>query len=298
MKKLVVKPQIKKYCIGMILLICVFSLLAFLNSSSSLKDVKEYYRVGMMADDSYEEIIENWEYVVKSKANKDIEVEFIYYLSGDELLKEMESGYLDIAFSDVLPLSKREISDSLEIIASSNVIESGDEIQNYYRALLLRRVYASDDELIQNEVDYGNATYCVMNSTSIAGYLGVMSFFEEQGIHFYDLNSIQIASYSEGIEYLANGTCEIAVGYTDILNDYQEMWEILEGSEGDINEELRIIYTSPKIFEDAVIISSELHDRLQGYLLNVLKENNYSESNNSDFVFLRNTIMKYIGGRN
>ncbi len=263
--------------------------------AQSEEEVIETYRIGMVesSKSEYEALLKAYDYYLSNRNLPALDYEIVYYTSGRELIEAMNHDELEIGFVDAYSIAKNSFEDDISLIATKN----DDEKQNYYRAQLLRRVKASDDELQTMNFDYANATYCVMNPTSVAGYIGVMPYFEEQGLNFYDLKSVRIDNYGEGIENLAKGVCDVSVGYTNIKSEYADVWELLEGSEGSIDEELMIIYTSDKLYENGVLIRDVVSDDVRESLVGLLSINKYDQASLEDFTYLRDIIRNYLGGK-
>ena len=112
-------------------------------------------------------------------------------------------------------------------------------------------------------------------------------------------NVFRVENYAQGIELLANGTCDVSVGYLGIFDDYSEIWSLLDGTERDIKEDLRVIYVSDRIYSSAVLISDEIQERkdVRDLIKSYLLENNYSESNFEDYRIIKERIQTILGGK-
>ena len=294
MKKLEIKPKYKK-----ILIISISILLMVLCSVFIYKDLNKKeiitYHVGILETDTDEKLVlvNDFERYLDSDT---ILFEYSYYPSIFRLVEAIHLGIVDITFMDAYSLSKNELPMTLSIIASKNIALESEKPQNYYRSILLMKEDLNEDELVKRNVKYEDLTYCVMNPTSIAGYIGVMPFFEENGINYLDVRSIKVNDFEDSLINLASSTCDVGVGYTNIREEYDDMWEFYNGSLASIYDELSIIYVSDKLYDDAVIVSDKVDIKLRKQLLEFLYNNGYSESNNEDYEYLRNIINKYLGG--
>ena len=103
--------------------------------------------------------------------------------------------------------------------------------------------------------------------------------------------------FEDSLIKLADGTCDIGVGYTNIREEYEDMWEYYYGSKASIYDELSIIYVSERIYDDAIIISKKINDTFKKQFLELLYENNYSDSRNENYDYLKESINKYLGGK-
>lgn len=302
MKKWRIKIKYTKGILIGIIGICIMGTAIFYMHSQAVSADEELpmvYRIGYKEKDEghAKAVITAFEAYLRNRGYDEIEVEYHSFNSGTALIDAMNQSTIDIGFVDAYSIAKNDISENLHIVASENSTSYNGTKQSYYRALLLRRIHKGDDELTYRETDYKESTYCVMSPTSIAGYLGVMPFFEEQNLNFYDLKSVRITSFQEGIDNLADDVCDISVGYTNIREDYEDLWELLEGSRGSIYDELQIIYTSEKLYEDAVIVSTSVDESLQNKFLELLEANDYSAANTSDYDYLKESIAHYLGGK-
>ena len=294
MRNLRIKPKFKKpliLCIS-VLLVALFSVLLLYKKPNE----EVTYYVGIVENIQDDKLVIMKSYEEKLQAYETFE--YTYYPSVTSLLEAMNRGMVDIGFVDAYSLSKTDLNESLSIIASQNITLESDEPQNYYRSILLKKEDITEtDEIIRKNVDYQKLTYCVMNPTSIAGFIGVMPFFEEYDFDFHDVRSIIVNGFEDSLIKLADGTCDIGVGYTNIREEYEDMWEYYYGSKASIYDELSIIYVSERIYDDAVIISKKINDTFKKQFLELLYENNYSDSRNENYDYLKESINKYLGGK-
>ena len=298
MRKLKIKPKYRKQLILCISILCVVVFSVFLFSNNKT-DEEIIYHVGIVENDKLEKqsLMNAYEAYLKNRNIEIPNIEYVYYPTTNNLIEAMNRGLVDISFLDAYAIAKADIDESLTVIASKNITVESEEPQNYYRTILLRKENIEEaDELIRRNTNYEEMTYCVMNPTSVAGFIGVMPFFEEYDFSFYDVNSIKVENFEESLIYLAANKCDVGIGYTNIREEYEDMWEYYSGSKGSIYDELSIIYVSEKLYDDAVIISNKIDDTFKKRFLELLYKNKYSDSSNENYDYLKNIIKKYLGG--
>lgn len=228
----------------------------------------------------------------------EIDISLHYYDEDEKLVHALEENIVHLAFVSGIGEALYG-SDEEAVIAAENVFEFNGEVYPYYTAVFLKREYEGYDEFLKEEIPSA-LQYCILPSNSLAGYVFVVPHFEDYKLYLKDMdNVLRIKDYAQGIEYLANGTCDVSVGYLGILEDYADLWLELEGTSRDIKEDLRVIYVSDKIYSSAVLISEEIQSRkdLKELIIAHLLENNYSESNFENYQILKERIETILGGK-
>lgn len=127
--------------------------------------------------------------------------------------------------------------------------------------------------------DVNAANWCVSKSTSSsAGYVYPQLWLKEKfGKAIIDLNSaIPTDGYSDSAARLANGQCDIAVGYADFRRDYAENWTTDYGREKTIWEETNTVLVTDGVMNDTIsysanseIMTPELVTALQDIFMNI-----------------------------
>ena len=139
----------------------------------------------------------------------------------------------------------------------------------YYRALIyagtsdkgreLAAKVNAGQELTWDDVN--SATWCHSNTTSSAGYIYPSLWLAERfdGKIVSDLdNHLEVAGgYSETAARLAEGTCDVGVGYADIRRDYHQKWAEEWGGT-DIWKETDVIGVTPGVMNDTISVSNVL----------------------------------------
>lgn len=227
----------------------------------------------------------------------DMTVSLHYYEEDSDLIEALENDIVQLAFVSGIGEAMYG-SDEDSVVAAENLFEYKGELYPYYTAVFLKREYEGYDEFLQEDVS--SLEYCILSSNSLAGYVFVVPYFENQEMYLKDMENVsRVENYAQGIELLANGTCDVSVGYLGVFDDYSEDWLTLEGASRDITEDLRVIYVSEKIYSSAVLVSDEIQSRndLKGFIVSYLLENNYSESHFEDYRIIKERIQTILGGR-
>ncbi len=141
----------------------------------------------------------------------------------------------------------------------------------YYRSL----IYAGPSEygtMIREKVNAGTAltwddvngaTWCYSNSaTSSAGYvyptMWLLNNFDKK---LTDLTKTPLmGGYGDIASGLANGTCDIGVGYADIRRDYEGQWTSEWERTEPIWVEMEVIGVTEGIFNDTISVSTRNDD--------------------------------------
>ncbi|MBQ9987219.1 MAG: PhnD/SsuA/transferrin family substrate-binding protein [Erysipelotrichales bacterium] len=222
----------------------------------------------------------------------DVQVSLHYYGDASALFKALEQDGIQLGF--VSGVEYALYGEDSKVIAAENVIEYGGEKYPYYTAILLEK--SNEDEFYFKK-DISSLQYCVFEPTSLVGYIFIRPYFDEQGMSFANMSNVSVIdSYDVSIESLANGTCDVSVGYMGILEDYSEIWGLLTEEASDIYEDLRIVYVSDKIYSSSVVVSSSLeHNRVTYDILRYLYSKDYSNSKSSDYTIMREQIWKVLG---
>lgn len=252
---------------------------------------------GEKSEDEYLELSTNLENYLLEEYGE-VKVTLHYYEEDVDLIDALETNVVQLAFVSGIGEALYG-SDEESVIAAENLFEYKGELYPYYTAVFLKREYEGYDEFLQ-EIDASTLEYCILSSNSLAGYVFVVPYFEEQDMFLKDMENVyRVENYAQGIELLANGTCDVSVGYLGIFDDYSETWSLLEGTERDIREDLRVIYVSDKIYSSAVLISDEIQERkdVRDLIKSYLLENNYSESYFEDYRIIKERIQTILGGR-
>lgn len=226
-----------------------------------------------------------------------IQVTIHYYESDKELINALEKEIVQIAFVSGVGEAMYG-SDEKAVVAAENVIEYRGEYYPYYTSVLLKREYEGEDEFL-NRDDPSSLHYCILSSNSLAGYIFVMPYFEEMNMYLKDMGNVtKLENYSQGFEMLASGECEVSVGYLGSLEDYHEVWSEWSGSTRKIEQDLRVIYVSDKIYSNAVLVSKEIQKRkdLRQSIIDFLLMNNYSESTYDNYKVMKERIQSTLGG--
>jgi len=103
------------------------------------------------------------------------------------------------------------------------------------------------------------ATWCVSSSaTSSAGYVyPTMWLLENFDKKISDLAKAPLpGSYSDIALNLAQGTCDVGVGYADIRRDYEAQWTTEWKRTTPIWEETNVIGVTEGIFNDTISVST------------------------------------------
>ena len=145
-----------------------------------------------------------------------------------------------------------------------------EEQVTYYRSLIyagtsetgraLAKKVNAGEKLTWDELDA--AKWCVSSPTSSAGYVYPALWLSENfdGKMVSDLkNAVQVTGYPDTAARLANGQCDVGVGYADIRRDYEENWT-KEWGKTDIWSETDVIGVTEGIMNDTISISKELVD--------------------------------------
>lgn len=286
------KVKINKERIVEIGLILVFIIMMCLDLSLRINTLKIGVVRGARDESSNSELrLELQEYL--QEVYGDMQISLHYYGDASSLFTALKQDGIQLGF--VNGVEAALYGEKSEVIAAENVIEYEGEQYPYYTAILLEK--SSDDEFYFKK-DISSLQYCVLEPTSLAGYIFIRPYFDEYGMSFMNMSNVSlIDSYGTSIESLANGSCDVSVGYMGILEDYSEIWGFLEEEAGDIQEDLRVVYVSDKIYSSAVVVSPSLakNKRVKYDILRYLKSKNYSSSKSSDYVVMREQIMNVLG---
>lgn len=235
------------------------------------------------------------QYLIKEQGNMSVTLH--YYENDKELLGALGEEVVQMALTSGIGQAMYGI-DHRSVIAAENVIEYEGEYYPYYTSLLLKREYEGEDEFVDLE-EPTSLQYCILPSNSLAGYVFIQPYFKEQGLYLKDLENVtKLETYAQGIEMLANGSCDVSVGYLGVLEDYRDIWGELSGSPRSIEADLRIIYVSDKIYSSSVAISKEVQyqKKLRKAILDFLLEHNYSESTYTNYPIIKTHIQEALGG--
>lgn len=217
----------------------------------------------------------------------ELRVTLHYYNDEETLLDTLQQDGVQMAFVSGIG---QALYGSKGVIAAENLYPYQESVYPYYTSLLLKRKQVEEEPL----------TYCVLNATSVAGYMFVAPYFEGQGLVLKDMPNVrQVANYASGMEMLASGECDVAAGYRGMMEEYASIWEDYEGSTFSIYEDLEVIYESEPIYGSAVVVSPTIlkQDRLKKEILALLKKINYSESTDQYYQVLSERIEATLGGK-
>lgn len=294
MKRRIVRKNV--ILVGILLIAC----LALLGGMMLQKNPLDTLKVGVVRGAESEEVFceraEKMQDYLQAQYGEII-VTLHYYENDEALLEALVEENVQIAFVSGVGQALYG-KDKKAVIAAENIIEYQGEYYPYHTSVLLKREYEGLDEFINRE-DPTTLQYCLLSSNSLTGYIFIQPYFETMGVSLKDMGNVtRIEDYAQGIEKLANGECEVSVGYLGILGDYADIWNELSGSERTIEEDLRVIYVSDYIYANAVSISKAVQQRkdLRECILDYLKENNYSESSYANYAVIKERIQNVLGG--
>ncbi len=143
-----------------------------------------------------------------------------------------------------------------------------DEQVTFYRSLIYAGTSPKGRELadiVNNGQDLtwddlNSAMWCHMSTTSSAGYvypsIWLAERFENKKISDLD-NKVEAQSYPDIVARLANGQCDVGMGYVDIRADNVDAWTNDFGKEN-IWTETDVIGVTAPIMNDTISISTKL----------------------------------------
>lgn len=143
-----------------------------------------------------------------------------------------------------------------------------DEQVTFYRSLIIAGTSAKGQELgeIVNSGqdltwdDVNDAMWCHMSTTSSAGYVYPSIWLADKfdGKKISDLdNKVEAQSYPDIVARLANGQCDVGMGFVDIRADNADAWVTEYGKE-DIWKDTNVIGVTGPIMNDTISISTKL----------------------------------------
>ncbi len=213
--------------------------------------------------------------------NVDIEVSPNYEAAGEAL----EAGQAHVGF---IPASTYALysGDSIDVILAASrdglnkdstdakdwndgepTLPVEDQV-TFYRSLIYAGTSAKGRELADKvnagqELtwdDLNSAKWCHSNTTSSAGYVYPSLWLSERfdGKVVSDLaETVEVSGYPDTAARLANGQCDVGVGYADIRRDYKDNWSEDWGKE-DIFKETDVIGVTDPIMNDTISVSNQL----------------------------------------
>ena len=170
----------------------------------------------------------------------------------------------------LLSATRAGLSKDSEVAADWNdglatTTDSANQV-TYYRSLVvagpsekgqeLAAIVNGGEELTWEDVN--SANWCHMNPTSSAGYvyptIWLMDNFEKT---ISDLEfAVQSTSYTDTATRLANGQCDIGVGFADFRMDNEAKWTSEYGRTESVFTETNIIGVTDGIMNDTISISN------------------------------------------
>ena len=284
--------MLKKWIkVGICLLMC-FSMCYGCAKKEKQEDKQTHFVIGVYDASFDESLIE----VIKAQAyneGKNYTFDITMFDSSRDFFDKYNQRQIDVVFIDSYTYSKLETKE--KVIASKKTIYSKNGKSSYYRSLLLQ-LKNEDEEMGNHLRDYSKMSYCLLQPTSISGYIGTMPFFKEKEFSFMDIDGRLFNSYGELVEELASGSCDVISGYTNIFADYNEVWQDLRGSDKTMEEEIEVIYASDSIYESVVCIKDNLPSDFVDCLQYVLLASNYEETTNEDIEYMIQLLQEYYGG--
>lgn len=295
MKRRILKKK-NVIIVGILLIACIVLLGGMMQHKEPLDTLKMGVVRGAESEEVFCERAEKMQDYLQAHYGEMI-VTLHYYENDEALLEALDEENVQIAFVSGVGQALYG-KDAMAVIAAENIIEYHEQYYPYHTSVLLKREYEGLDEFINRE-DPTTLQYCLLSSNSLTGYIFIQPYFEDMGVSLKDMGNVtRIEDYAQGIEKLANGECEVSVGYLGILEDYGDIWSELSGSARTIEEDLRVIYVSDHIYANAVSVSKAIQQRkdLRECILDYLKENNYSESSYANYVVIKERIQNVLGG--
>lgn len=128
--------------------------------------------------------------------------------------------------------------------------------------------------------DVNEATWCHSSPTSSAGYVYPTIWLNDNfGKKISDLaKAVLVNGYTDSMTRLANGQCDVAVGYADMRRDYAEKWTGEWNRRASVWEETNVIAVTDGIMNDTIsysknseIMSEDFIKALQEVFIDVAK---------------------------